>query len=414
MLMRMSRIILLLLSLMLNCAAVHAAALMIHVTDLYEVGQGNVALTTLLPSPLVGEGAGVRGDITNQYIYSPYGTHKNFNQPRFSSHRPLDIMQNQFGYTGQASDPSTNLMMLGGFRNYAPGIGRFIQPDTYNSFAQHAINNPNSYVKGNPVALTDPSGHMSELGSVLLNIGLTVGMTMTGMIGERMAMGALTADSVSVWGVVPAVLSITSSLAPLIPGKGATIAGQAFMGASLAVGFLGSAYGLAQDIKVTGSSVWIRRSAFANILGMTSSAVGIYATVKHNQTAALIAQGLGYAAMIAGWGMLDYAKKVGEGNPRLNERTPLKKAATNFRTESSLATIRGINDSIALQMGGSDSDTSKSDRSAATSAAVTTINYRYYNGAIVTLGDYLRLRSLEETPEESDDDLPGKMTLATK
>lgn len=134
------------------------AAATVQVTDLYEVGQGSVALTTSTT-------------ITNQYIYSPYGMQKNLDHPitltiarsypslNNQTRKPFNIIHNQFGYTGQADDPSTNLMMLGGFRNYAPGIGRFIQPDTYNSFSKHSINNPMMYVRGNPMALTDSSGH---------------------------------------------------------------------------------------------------------------------------------------------------------------------------------------------------------------------------------------------------------------
>lgn len=135
----------------------------VHVTDLYEVGQGDVVLTTQQTST------------TNQYIYSPYGMQKNLNDlisPRppagegsgegvllNETRKPLNLTHNQFGYTGQAQDPSTNLMMLGGFRNYAPGIGRFIQPDTYNSFSKTNITNVFAYGSGNPLFFTDPSGH---------------------------------------------------------------------------------------------------------------------------------------------------------------------------------------------------------------------------------------------------------------
>lgn len=164
----MSRQFLIIIVLCLSCSlAAFAQISRIQVTELYEVSQGNVALTSLLPSPLAGEESGVRGEVTNQYIYSPYGMQKNLNHPCSrrpflfnQTRKPLNLTCNQFGYTGQATDPSTNLMMLGGFRNYAPGIDRFIQPDTYNSFSKHAINNLSAYVKDNPVTLTDPSGHM--------------------------------------------------------------------------------------------------------------------------------------------------------------------------------------------------------------------------------------------------------------
>lgn len=131
----------------------------IKLTTIYEVGQGNVALTVH------------ESTISHQYLYSPYGSQKDLAHPTKpgstqsypallnNTRKPLNIDHNQFGYTGQSADPSTGLMMLGGFRNYAPGIGRFIQPDTYNSFSKQGINNPDAYVDGNPIALLDTSGH---------------------------------------------------------------------------------------------------------------------------------------------------------------------------------------------------------------------------------------------------------------
>lgn len=148
----------------------------IRVMALYEVGQGNVVLTSVSSSGLTGGSP----TISNQYVYSPYGMRKKLNHrqtlpspPRGrgagggghyqnlfnQTRKPLNITYNQFGYTGQIAAPSTSLMMLGGFRNYAPGIGRFIQPDTYNSFSKQHINNSMAYVTGNPVLLTDPDGH---------------------------------------------------------------------------------------------------------------------------------------------------------------------------------------------------------------------------------------------------------------
>lgn len=132
-----------------------------RITDLYETGQGNIVLTS------------IKNNITNQYLYSPYGiqnnlfsnaksiTTHNTTAPQLFSHirKPLDLIYNRFGYTGQANDPSTSLMMLGRFRDYAPSIGRFIQPDTDNSFSSKHINNLFAYVISNPISHTDPTGH---------------------------------------------------------------------------------------------------------------------------------------------------------------------------------------------------------------------------------------------------------------
>lgn len=155
------------------CAVLVAAPLLsyatTHVTDLYEVLQGNVVITTQQTTTVT--------HVNNQYTYSPYGQSHNLNHPASvtssklgqsnyqnlvdQTRQPLSITHNQFGYTGQAQDPSTNLMMLGGFRNYAPGVGQFIQPDTYNTFTKTSINNIYAYGLGNPICNTDPSGHFA-------------------------------------------------------------------------------------------------------------------------------------------------------------------------------------------------------------------------------------------------------------
>lgn len=203
------RMILILFSLFMYALFQHAFA-NVQVTDLYEAAQGSVVFTTTvhvaktvraaktslraqrgnlsegLDSGLHGDDAGQRQGsaptlvIANQYVYSPYGMQKNLNhpvQPQNSNayqhlvnqtRKPLNITHNQFGYTGQASDPSTSLMMLGGFRNYAPGIGQFIQPDTYNSFSKHSITNAFAYTNNNPLGASDPSGHWSTDDTVAL------------------------------------------------------------------------------------------------------------------------------------------------------------------------------------------------------------------------------------------------------
>ena len=137
-----------------------------EIRDLYEVGEGNVALTTGY--------ANSKNTVTNEYAYTPYGVQSNAYHPisinktlmngsyealMNQTRKPLNISKNRTGYTGQDLDPSTGLMMLGGFRNYAPGIGQFIQPDTYNSFSKHSITNPYAYVLNNPMMYTDPTGH---------------------------------------------------------------------------------------------------------------------------------------------------------------------------------------------------------------------------------------------------------------
>lgn len=132
------------------CLTPYSATL---ITEIYGVALNTITLTTT-------------GDhINNQYIYSAYGQSKNLYHPNHlndQTHQTLNIAKNQFGYTGQMLDSSTALMMLGGFRNYAPAMGRFLQPDTYNSFSKKHITNAFAYVIGNPMRYNDPSGHVFQ------------------------------------------------------------------------------------------------------------------------------------------------------------------------------------------------------------------------------------------------------------
>lgn len=263
----------------------------IQLTDLYQVGLGNVSLTT--------QGS---QKITNQYIYSPYGIKRNINSPTsikadtrnypdlFNQIRkPLDITKNQFSYTGQASDPSTGLMMLGGFRNYAPAIGRFIQPDTYNSFSKARILNPNAYVKGNPITLTDPSGHMSFGLDMFSNLSITAfGIGISGLMGGLSTL-------------LPAlgIGAITSTLNIL----GSSSAPDAMYGA-LGIGIALSTTGLAGDAYLASfaqySKTELGLSAISNGLGLTSSIAGIVAQSQHEQSYASLSQSLGIAATLIG------------------------------------------------------------------------------------------------------------------
>jgi RHS repeat-associated protein len=75
-----------------------------------------------------------------------------------------EVSANAIGYTGQRHDTETGLMALGnGERYYAPGLGRFIQQDSWTGMANMAQSlNRYAYVNGNPTRYTDPSGHEGQ------------------------------------------------------------------------------------------------------------------------------------------------------------------------------------------------------------------------------------------------------------
>jgi RHS repeat-associated protein len=71
---------------------------------------------------------------------------------------------NQIGYTGQRLDGETGLMPLGnGERYYSPGLGSFIQQDSFTGMAMMAQSmNRYAYAHNNPLSFTDRNGNQAE------------------------------------------------------------------------------------------------------------------------------------------------------------------------------------------------------------------------------------------------------------
>ncbi|WP_249669914.1 RHS repeat-associated core domain-containing protein, partial [Polycladospora coralii] len=75
-------------------------------------------------------------------------------------------MYNPYRYSGKRWDPNTESYDLG-FRNYFPGTGRFMSPDSYTNAKEHVglfmnamTNSLYSYTDGNPISYIDPDGHI--------------------------------------------------------------------------------------------------------------------------------------------------------------------------------------------------------------------------------------------------------------
>ncbi|MBS7532022.1 RHS repeat-associated core domain-containing protein [Hazenella sp. IB182353] len=81
-------------------------------------------------------------------------------------------MYNPYRYSGKRWDPNTESYDLG-FRNYFPGTGRFMSPDSYTNAKEHVglfmnamTNSLYGYAGGNPISYIDPDGHLPvEVGS---------------------------------------------------------------------------------------------------------------------------------------------------------------------------------------------------------------------------------------------------------
>lgn len=93
--------------------------------------------------------------LLNQYAYDIWGN------PTVAS----GALDNPFRYAGEYWDETTELQYLRS-RWYDPGIGRFIQEDTFEGFPNRpASMNPYAYVENNPLRYVDPFGH-SVWGSI--------------------------------------------------------------------------------------------------------------------------------------------------------------------------------------------------------------------------------------------------------
>lgn len=94
--------------------------------------------------------------------YAPYGGSGNF--------RNLPA-----GFNGQRVDPVSQCYHLGnGARSYNPVLMRFNSPDSLSPFGAGGIN-PYTYCLGDPINRSDPSGHISVLGTTTSIIGLVLG-----------------------------------------------------------------------------------------------------------------------------------------------------------------------------------------------------------------------------------------------
>ena len=92
--------------------------------------------------------------LTARYEYDAWGSYLGSSGASYNS----------IGYTGQRFDAETGLMPLGnGERYYSPGIGSFIQQDSFTGMAMMAQSlNRYSYAHNNPMRFSDPTGHLAD------------------------------------------------------------------------------------------------------------------------------------------------------------------------------------------------------------------------------------------------------------
>ncbi|WLH13027.1 type IV secretion protein Rhs [Pseudomonas hefeiensis] len=192
------------------------------------------------------------GDNT-RHAYSPYG------------HRPVsDGLVSLFGFSGQPLDPATGCYLLGnGYRAYDPVLMRFHRPDSWSPFDGGGLN-PYAYCLGDPINLSDPTGHVSVWSWV--KIGLTAAFAVASVALTIATLGAsaplvgmsFSAATALTLEVVSGAVSIASMvLEETAPDAVAT---QILSYASIALGVASGGASLAGKVLGKGTSVALRKT----------------------------------------------------------------------------------------------------------------------------------------------------------
>lgn len=170
---------------------------------------GNTVVNSLLGCDQQGSVLqSVTGDDIQHSTYTPYG-----------DKLVQGGLQSLLGFNGEQPDPVTGCYLLGnGYRAYNPVLMRFHSPDSMSPFDSGGIN-PYAYCVGDPVNLSDPTGHFSfkRFFKALLGVAISVaaisitavtlgaGAPLTGPL-IFMAALSITADVVGIAGNVASAI----------------------------------------------------------------------------------------------------------------------------------------------------------------------------------------------------------------
>lgn len=193
------------------------------------------------------------GGANARHVYSPYGQ------------RPAaDGLGSLFGLGGEPLDPVTGCYLLGnGYRAYDPVLMRFHRPDSWSPFEGGGLN-PYAYCLGDPINLSDPTGHISTWGWI--KIGIAAAFAVASVAFTIATLGAsapLIGMSFSAaTALTLEVVSGAASIASIVLEEAApdAVATQVLSYASLALGVVSGGASLTGKLLGRGTSVALRNT----------------------------------------------------------------------------------------------------------------------------------------------------------
>ncbi|WP_025211239.1 RHS repeat domain-containing protein [Pseudomonas brassicacearum] len=195
----------------------------------------------------------VAGGDDTQHAYSPYG-----------QRAAADGLGSLFGLGGEPQDPVTGCYLLGnGYRAYDPVLMRFHRPDDWSPFDGGGLN-PYAYCLGDPINLSDPTGHISTWGWI--KIGITAAFAIASVAFTLATLGAsapLIGISFSAaTALTLEVVSGAASIASIVLEEAApdAVATQVLSYASLALGVVSGGASLTGKLLGRGTSVALRNT----------------------------------------------------------------------------------------------------------------------------------------------------------
>jgi RHS repeat-associated protein len=146
------------------------------------------------------------GDGVGDFLYLPYGWS-----------RQVDPLNDLLGFNGEHVDPVTGCYMLGnGYRAYNPVLMRFNSPDSMSPFGAGGVN-PYAYCVGDPINLSDPTGHFSwrSIFKIVVSVAAIAIAVVTLGVGAPIAASVLAAAAITIGTEVISIAeTVVKELAP--------------------------------------------------------------------------------------------------------------------------------------------------------------------------------------------------------